>query len=704
MKQTKTILLLIFVALFALAACGSPAEEPTAVPEPTEEPAPEPTAEPVEEPVAEPTQAPADDMADDALMTDVVWMWSEYQDNGEVNDITVDNPENYTITFMEDGNAPIKADCNNILATYTQDGSSLTLILGPTTQVFCGEESLDTKYVQMLGDVVSFVMDGHDLVLNLKADAGNMIFVKGDGMMDDMGGEASVTGTATYLQRIALQDDAVLTVQIQDVSLADAAATVMGEDSYATEGAQVPLPFEVSYDPTMIEDNHDYALSVRITDADDNLLYINDTRIPVITKGNPTQDVEAMVIPVEGSADAGNSDLRTDNLEGETITFYHFGDLSGPYAAVTGPLIHGMEDAVAEINANGGIRGATVEIQFADDGGSVDEAVAIYDRYTSEDDNILIMFTYGSGEAEALASRFAEDEIPTLTSGLSSVAFYGEGSGYTFGLGPIYPDQFGAFLDYAIANWDDIKPASAGDEIKLAYLSWPGAFGQGALTDETRAYAEELGVEIVIEEIYDLAPTADTTTALLNAQAAGANVIWTNTLAFGPAALMNGIGALGLQDEFVLAGDNWAMDLGTYAFVSDPALAVGMYAPLSYLWWNDVEHPGVQQVEAMFAANERGVGDHGVGYILLAAGVDVAKQAIENAIDTVGFDALTGVDVQRALTDMGPYEGLEGIVSFDYSDGSRSPHSVQIRQIQGGPDAFNVVQDWTDTPDLRPTE
>ncbi len=414
----------------------------------------------------------------------------------------------------------------------------------------------------------------------------------------------------------------------------------------------------------------------------------------------PVEEATAVPEPTEEPA----AELRTDNLEGETITFYHFGDLSGPYAAITGPLIHGMEDAVAEINANGGLRGATVKIEFSDDGGSVDEAVAIYDRYTSEDDNILIMFTYGSGEAEALASRFVEDEIPTLTSGLSSVAFYGEGSGYTFGLGPIYPDQFGAFLDYAVANWDDIKPASAGDEIKLAYLSWPGAFGQGALTDETRAYAEELGVEIVIEEIYDLAPTADTTTALLNAQAAGANVIWTNTLAFGPAALMNGIGALGLQDEFVLAGNNWAMDLATYAFVSDPALAVGLYSPLSYLWWNDVEHPGVQQAEAMFAANERDAGEHSVGYLLLAAAVDVAVQAIENSIDEVGFDALTGTDVQRALTEMGPYEGLQGVIVLDFSDGSRSPHNVQIRQIQGGPDAFNVVQDWTDTPDLRPAE
>ncbi len=390
------------------------------------------------------------------------------------------------------------------------------------------------------------------------------------------------------------------------------------------------------------------------------------------------------------------------NLSGETITFYHFGDLSGPYAAITSPLINGMQDSVDAINEQGGIRGATIEVQFQDTAGSVDEAVAAYDRFTSEDDNILMMFTYGSGEAEALASRFAEDKIPTLSAGLSAPAFYGPDSGYIFGLGPIYTDQFGYFLDWLTANWASAKPAGAGDEIKLAYLSWPGAFGQGALTDESRAYAESLGVEIVAEEQYELSPTADTTTAILNAQAAGANVIWTNTLAFGPAALMNGLGALGLKDEFLLSGVNWAMDVATYAFVSDPALAVGLYSPFPYLWWNDTDHPGIQYAQELYDANERGPGDHNVGYLMIAGGVDVAVQAIEKAIDEVGFDNLTGEVIHDMLADQGPYEGLDGVMKLDFSNGSRSPHVSQLRQIQGGPDAFNVIQDWTETPDLRP--
>jgi len=108
-----------------------------------------------------------------------------------------------------------------------------------------------------------------------------------------------VTGTITYLQRIALPEDAVITVQIQDTSLADAPATVMGEQVIQTEGKQVPFEFAVPYDPGEIQDNHSYTMSVRITDGTGKLLFINDTAIPVITRDNPTEEVEIVVVQVQ---------------------------------------------------------------------------------------------------------------------------------------------------------------------------------------------------------------------------------------------------------------------------------------------------------------------------------------------------------------------------------------------------------------------
>jgi branched-chain amino acid transport system substrate-binding protein len=391
------------------------------------------------------------------------------------------------------------------------------------------------------------------------------------------------------------------------------------------------------------------------------------------------------------------------DLTGETITIYHFGDLSGPYAAITSPLVHGAEDAVAAINEAGGIYGATLDIEFADTAGSIDEAVAAYDRFTGEDEKPLVMITYGSGEVEALAQRFAEDKVVNISAGLSAKGFYVD-SGYTFGLGPIYPDQFGLVMTFLSENWDTYKPEGAGDEIKLAYISWPTAFGQGALTPETRTFLDGLGIEVVIEETYDLSPTADTTTAILNAQAAGANVIWTNTLAFGVSVVMNDLNSLGLRDQFVVAADNWGMDLATYAFLADPAYGVGLITAFPYLWWTDSDNPGVQYAQQLFEANERPAGEHNVGYLLLIAGVDMTVKAIKYVIDNDGYENLTGEAVHDALIEMSPFEALDGVVRMDYSGDNRSPHVAQIRMIQGGPDAFVVLQDWTETPDLRPAE
>ena len=108
-----------------------------------------------------------------------------------------------------------------------------------------------------------------------------------------------VNGQVTYVQRIALPDDAVIQVQIQDVSLADAKAQIIGTQLIKTNGRQVPIPYQVFYNPDIIVENHSYSMSARIT-VDGQLLFINDTNIPVITQGNPAKDVEIVVVPVGG--------------------------------------------------------------------------------------------------------------------------------------------------------------------------------------------------------------------------------------------------------------------------------------------------------------------------------------------------------------------------------------------------------------------
>jgi putative lipoprotein len=88
--------------------------------------------------------------------------------------------------------------------------------------------------------------------------------------------ERTLTGQVMYRERIALPPNAVLSVQLADVSLADAPAAIIGERKVAPIG-QVPIKFEISFDPQVIRPNMTYALQARIT-VDDRLLFTTDTR------------------------------------------------------------------------------------------------------------------------------------------------------------------------------------------------------------------------------------------------------------------------------------------------------------------------------------------------------------------------------------------------------------------------------------------
>ena len=72
---------------------------------------------------------------------------------------------------------------------------------------------------------------------------------------------ATVTGTVTYRERIALRPDAVVEVKLVDVSRADAPAVTIGEQVIENPG-QVPISFEIEYDPADIDDRFTYAVQV----------------------------------------------------------------------------------------------------------------------------------------------------------------------------------------------------------------------------------------------------------------------------------------------------------------------------------------------------------------------------------------------------------------------------------------------------------
>lgn len=106
-----------------------------------------------------------------------------------------------------------------------------------------------------------------------------------------------IAGQVSYLARIALPPDAVLTVRIQDTARAGAPARVLAEQRIELAGQQVPIPFATTIDRDLIGKRARVTAAARIEHRG-RLLFINDRVVPVLgTDGRPLP-VELVLKPV----------------------------------------------------------------------------------------------------------------------------------------------------------------------------------------------------------------------------------------------------------------------------------------------------------------------------------------------------------------------------------------------------------------------
>jgi uncharacterized lipoprotein YbaY len=110
---------------------------------------------------------------------------------------------------------------------------------------------------------------------------------------------ATVTGTVTYRERIALTPGAVVEVRLLNVSLADAPAKLIAEQIITPEH-QVPIAFELTYDPADIDARKSYAVRATIRN-DEHLLFTTDRSYPVLTRGHPDR-VDLVLIRTSAEA------------------------------------------------------------------------------------------------------------------------------------------------------------------------------------------------------------------------------------------------------------------------------------------------------------------------------------------------------------------------------------------------------------------
>lgn len=101
-------------------------------------------------------------------------------------------------------------------------------------------------------------------------------------------GMTTVQVSATYRERILLPPGHVLTVRIEDVSLADAPARVLAEHSEPLDGRAPPYAATLGFPSAQIDPRHTYAARAEIRDEAGRLRFTTDTRHAVLTQGAPS--------------------------------------------------------------------------------------------------------------------------------------------------------------------------------------------------------------------------------------------------------------------------------------------------------------------------------------------------------------------------------------------------------------------------------
>jgi heat shock protein HslJ len=162
MTLSKMSVVMLIVAGVLLAAC-QPAAAPVT-------PAPQPTQAPQATQAAQPAPSGAGQQ-----LTGTVWKWMITQMNDDSRK-TPDDPNNYLIEFLADGQVAVQADCNRVAGTYVVTGNQLAITLGPSTLAACPPGSLGDEFVRQLGNISSYLFNGDNLILEIKLDSGTMTF------------------------------------------------------------------------------------------------------------------------------------------------------------------------------------------------------------------------------------------------------------------------------------------------------------------------------------------------------------------------------------------------------------------------------------------------------------------------------------------------------------------------------------------------
>jgi branched-chain amino acid transport system substrate-binding protein len=351
-----------------------------------------------------------------------------------------------------------------------------------------------------------------------------------------------------------------------------------------------------------------------------------------------------------GSGSGGESST-TASPAAEVFKIGVAGPMSGPYSSYGASQRAGAEIAVAELNAAGGVNGAEVAVALADDRGEQDVALQVAQRFSADPQIMVVDGHVFSGTAIAAGAVYSGFRLPMISPSATDPALSYLGP-YVWRVCLTDEVQGRALAEYSVSTIG---------KRRIAVLSVDTAYGTGLTAAFTSAVQAAGGV-VAGRQTY-AADASDFRRQLTKLKAAGPDLVFLAGYYNEGAAIARQARGLGLKAQ-LLGSDGYASDL---LAKRGGAAVEGMLVATFF------DPSRKDDAVRAFVAAYRELND-GAGPDWFAAdSYDVVMLAAQAARDAGTNDR---VAINDALTAIGSYQGVSGLMTFDENGDVTKPLSI----------------------------
>lgn len=338
--------------------------------------------------------------------------------------------------------------------------------------------------------------------------------------------------------------------------------------------------------------------------------------------------------------------------------------LSGNFAAFGSRYNTGMQVALEEINANGGINGQQLELVTQDDRSDAQSALAALESLNKQGVP-LVIGSYASGITGPLSKVATRQKLPLIVLGSADDSITKPGSDWVFRAKHNSTIVANVYFDY----FDNLRQKNP--ELKTIAVMYGNGAWPTSVSEEGIRQAEKRGYELIGKQAYDQG-TTDFRPILNKFRSSNPDILLTSSYADDGIAIARQIKEVGLNAKVVAIDTASSM----ISFIQQVgAQSENIVSAVS--WSPDVKYEGTPELyERLKAkAKEEPSFYEAEGYLALMVAADALRRADSTDREKVR-DALAATDLKTPVTD----------VTFESFDGFKGQNPIKslIIQIQDG--------------------